>query len=140
MVKFPSSWSGSSCASSSPQHPVNVRLAGLERGKLVRQLRHNDVDYFIQVGQGVALGVREPVVGVALEDDALARLVAGDGERAGANDLGRVRFDVPDVVERLVVNVRLQDVLRVNGGPPLSEGTGQKARAARTGRCSRPAP
>ena len=62
------------------QYPMDVRFARQEHGKLVLQLRHDDVDYPVQVRQAVALVVLQPVVRVASHQDVLAGNVALDGE------------------------------------------------------------
>ena len=56
---------------------------------------NDDLDDQVQIGQGVAGIVLEPVVGVAPQNNALLGHVAGDGEGAGADDRRGVGVNAP---------------------------------------------
>ena len=99
------------------QHAVGIRLTRQELGKLGLEVWHDDVNHFVQVRQAVARVVLEPVARVAPHDHALARNVPLDGKGAGADDLGRVRVDIPRRCEGAAVHVLLEDVLGLYKGP-----------------------
>ena len=103
------------------QHPVGFRLAGPELGKLGGQVRNDDLDDLVQVGQAVALSVLEPVVRVSLHDHAFAGIVALDGKGAGSDDIRRVRVYVPHRGKGAVIHALLQYVLGIYGCAHIAE-------------------
>ena len=93
---------------------VQIRLARLEQGELGLDVLNEQVHDAVEIGEAVPLGVRHPVVRVAPQHHPLAGDVALDGERPRADHRARVRIDAPDGAERPVLDVRLEDVARVD--------------------------
>ena len=93
---------------------VRIHLAGLELRQLIVDGRDEQLHDALDVGERIAAAVPQPVVGVALEHHALLRHVARDGERARTDDLGGIAVHAPEVVERPRLDVRFEDVPRVD--------------------------
>ena len=98
------------------QHAVQIGCAGAEQFQFVFELFHDQLHHPVEIRQLPTSVVSEPVVGVPLEDETLAGCVLPDGERAGADYLGRIGVDPPKLREGTRLDRILDNVLGVDGG------------------------
>ena len=97
------------------QHTMGVRPARLKERQFLVKVFDDKVRHPVQIGEAEARAVPHPIGRVSAQRELLLGRVARDGEGPGANDLRRVRSDVPDLLERARVDVGFEHVPRVDG-------------------------
>ena len=89
-----------------------VRFTVEKHFQLGLEVWNDDLRNAIQIGQPIAFGVGHPVLIETLKHNSFALRVLADHKGTSSDDLGRIGIDVPDLCERPLVDVGLEDVLR----------------------------
>ena len=74
---------------------MNVGQTVAEGLEFTIQIRHDDLHDAVEIRQAIAVGVGQPIVGIAAEHYAFTRHVLLDQERTGADDFRRIGVEIP---------------------------------------------